>query len=537
MENTSPGTQVCPFCGKAFKRLKAHLPHCKVARSVNGKSKETDTQPELNCKSVRSPASPSKKMRVSANSAKPFTQKEQAASTKKPNNSTGLGSEQTVWSKGFNESQSGQGDLTDKREQVKKKGQQSVSRATKGGPKEGKKEMVIKTKSSEHFLEKDRDKVDLKLKSVTRAEVKSTQKIESNNSIKKEQEKCAASSSWLPLNEKQHVDLISKNIFSPNVKLILNSEDIQTGPEFEKGTAVLDLQTHVVVPQSPCAVKINSLHFIRQENVIPLLDRRWQTDQNEVTGGMILNELISEQSPVTNIKTSVWDHIKDNFCRTTTSAKQDYISKVNISVKEDDYGADVLENSRHNSFIKNHICSKVMAPAHEKDLNKYEGNSHTGNVAVKKMECDWSTNGAVQSEYLHLSQKENGWDNYMFVSMSSRKAVRLDGRIKELHPSLCSKTEIGMEWFPELYPGYHGIGLSMLPQQTKQLETPIRLSASGCENTKGYRKCYKTDMNARGGGGGGGRVITLILGCAAFGYFWNYIQHDCWRKKPLKIRD
>ncbi|GCB62355.1 uncharacterized protein [Scyliorhinus torazame] len=533
MEHTSPGMQVCPFCGKAFKRLNAHLPHCKMARSVNGKSnsKEADTpiaipQLELNCKSIRFPASPSKKMKVKTNSAKPVMQKEQAASTKKQNNSMGLeneswNSEQTARRKSFNESQSSQGDLMDNREQIKEKDQKSVSRTTKGRPKEAKKEMVIKTKSSEHFLKRDQDKVDLKLKSATRAKVTITQKIESHNSIKKEENNGGACSSRLPPNEKQCADLISKNIFSPKVKAVLKSEDIRTRPEFEKGTAVLDLQAHVIVPQSSCAVKTNSLHIVRRENVVPPVDIRCPTDQNEVTGGMVSNELIFEQSPITYIKTSVWHHIKDNFCAAATSAKQDFIMKVDTSVKEDDHGADVLETDHCNSFIKNHICSKIMASMRVKDLNKYEGNSRNDCVAVKKIgPCDWNTNGAVQSEYLHLLHKENGWDKCMFLSTSSRKTMRLAGRIKEPHTSLCTKTEIGMEWFPELYPGYHSIGLSMLPEQTKQLETSIRISASQCENTKGYRKHYNKYINARRGGVRD--VITLLLGCATFSYIWNY---------------
>ncbi|XP_041072491.1 uncharacterized protein si:dkey-21c1.4 [Carcharodon carcharias] len=543
MENTSPATQVCPFCGKAFKRLKTHLPHCKMARNMNGKSnsKEAETsiavpQLELNCKSVRSPASPSKKMKVKANSAKTSTQKKQTASTKKQNNSTGVGNEswtsdQTVWSKGFNEPHSSQGDLMDKREESRKKSQQSVNWTTKGQAKEEKKEMGIKTKSSEHFLEQDHDDVDLKLKSATRAKVKSTQKIAHNNFIKKEQKNSVDSSSRLSLNEKRCADLIPKIIFFPKVKSILNLEGIQIRPEFEKETAVLDLQAHVTVPQSSGAGKTHSLHFISQENMVPPVDTRCQTDQNEVTKGMVSNKLTSEQSPLTNIKTSVWHHIKENLCRTTTSAKQDFILKVNTSVKEDDYRADNLETSHRNSSTNNHVCSVIMASVHAKGLNKHEGNLRTGYVAVKKIEpSDWTTNGAVQSENLHLLQKENAWNKDMFLSTSSSKTVCLDGRIKELHPRLCTKTEIGMDWFPELYPGYQSIGLRMLPEQTKQLETPMRLSTSLCENTKGYRKYYNKYISARRGVVGG--AITLFLGCASFNYIWNYncIKHDYWRK-------
>ncbi|XP_067914296.1 uncharacterized protein [Heterodontus francisci] len=532
MENTSPGMQVCPFCGKAFKRLKAHLPHCKLARNGNCESNSKKTQVpiaipqlKLNCKPIESPASPSKKIKIKANSGKTLTQKESASLTKQ-NKSIGLWnesytSEQTVRSKGINEPQSSQGDLMDKREPIRKKSQY-VSRTTKVRSREAKKEMVIKTKSSEHFLKQDQDKVDVKLKD-TRAKVKNAQKI-SNNSIKKE-ENIDDSSSRFQLNEKESADLVSKNVLFPKVKPVLNLEHIPTQPEFEE-TAVLDLQAHGIDPQSSDAVRSNSLHSIKQENMVPIVDIRCQSDQNKVIERMISNKLIYEPC----IKTSVWHHIKENLCRTATSAKLDFISNVNTSVKEDDCRAEILATSHSNSSTSNHIYSVIMASMQVKDFNKYEGDPGTEYVAMKKMEpSDWTTNGLAQTEYLHLSEKENGWNKDTLLSTSTTKTEYLPERIKELHPSLCRKTGIGMEWFPELYPGYHSIGLSMLAKQTEQLETPIRLSASQSKNTKGYNEYYKYISTKRGRIGG---VITLLLGCASLSYIWNYycIKHNSWRK-------
>ncbi|XP_067860235.1 mitochondrial nucleoid-associated protein 1-like isoform X2 [Heptranchias perlo] len=552
METASPGMQVCPFCGKVFKRLKAHLPHCKMTRNVNSKSNSKKTeepiaipQLESNCKLVRTRASPNQKIKVKENSARTLTQKEKAASTKKQNNSRGLGneqctSEQTVWSRGINEPQAIQGDLMDNRELIRKKiSQQSVGRITKGRPKEAKKEMAIKTKASEHFLKQDQDKVDVnqeivKFKGTTRTKVNSTQKIANNNSIKKERENIEDSSPRPPLNGKGSADLIPKNIFCPKVKTILNLEHIQTRPEFEETTAVLDLQANAIIPQSSGTVRSNSLHSIRQENVVPKVDIRCQSDQNEVTEGIAPNKLMYEQSSISNIKTSVWHHIKENLCRrTTTTTKQDFISKMNTNVKEGGYRADILETSHStavcDSSTSNHICSRITASMRVKDLNKFEGNPQIGYVAnMKKAESsDLHTNGVAQSEYLHLSQKEKCWNKDVFLSMSSTKTEYLDERIKKLHPR---KTGVGMEWFPELYPGYHSIGLRMLPEQTKQWETPIRLSVSQSESTKGYNRYYNKYMNSRKGVVGG--VITLFVGYATLSYIWNYdcIKHNFWRK-------
>ncbi|XP_069809536.1 mitochondrial nucleoid-associated protein 1 [Dendropsophus ebraccatus] len=41
MKDPSAAMEVCPFCGKAFKRLKSHLPHCKTARASTT-ARETD---------------------------------------------------------------------------------------------------------------------------------------------------------------------------------------------------------------------------------------------------------------------------------------------------------------------------------------------------------------------------------------------------------------------------------------------------------------------------------------------------------------
>ncbi|XP_074870520.1 mitochondrial nucleoid-associated protein 1 [Carettochelys insculpta] len=35
MAGVPPGMEPCPYCGKAFKRLKSHLPHCKMAGDIN----------------------------------------------------------------------------------------------------------------------------------------------------------------------------------------------------------------------------------------------------------------------------------------------------------------------------------------------------------------------------------------------------------------------------------------------------------------------------------------------------------------------
>ncbi|XP_048466656.1 uncharacterized protein si:dkey-21c1.4 isoform X2 [Rhincodon typus] len=527
MENISSGMQVCPFCGKAFKRLKTHLPHCKMARIVNSKynSKETEIniaipQQKLNCKC--SPASSNKKMKVKANSAKILTQKEEASSTKKNNHSIGLGNElcasvQSIQHKDINEPLSGQEDLMNKGRQIKKKSQQSVSKTTKGQPKRAKKEMVIKTKSSEHFLKRDDDKVDMKLNGTATTKVKSSQKIVKDNCIKKKQENNEHSSLTHPLNEKGCTDLVSQSTFCPKGKSILNLEQIYIQPEFEKETAVLDLKAYEIVPRLSCAIKSNSLHFTRQENAVSQDDLRCQASQNEVTERMVSYIPVTEQNPVINIKTSVWHHIKNNLCKSRTSVKQDFILKAN----RNGYRADVLKTSHCNSSANNYISSEIMTSVQVKDLNKYKGNPHIDDVAVKEMEpSDCNINGATPSEYLHLSQKENIWKKDLFSSTSSRKTVHLDERIKEPHPSFCRQTGIGMEWFPELYPGYHSIGLRMLPEQIKQLETPIRLSAIWCENTKGHSKYCSKYMNPWRRGAGG--AITLLLGCAIFSYIWNY---------------
>uniref|UniRef100_UPI00398F5CA4 mitochondrial nucleoid-associated protein 1-like n=1 Tax=Pristiophorus japonicus TaxID=55135 RepID=UPI00398F5CA4 len=544
MENASPGMQVCPFCGKAFKRLKAHLPHCKMNRNVNSKSNSKKTevpiaipQLELNGKLVRTASSPNKKIKVKTNSAKTLTQKEKAAATEKKKNLIGMvnescTSEQTIWSRCINEPQSNQGTSMNNRKPIGEKCQQSVSRTTKGRLKEATKEMFIKSKPSEHSLKQDQGKVDVKFKGTTRTKVKSTQKIVSNNSIKKKQENIEDSSLRPPLNEKGSTDLLSKNRYFPKVKSILNLEHIQTRPEFEKETAVLDLQSHVIASQSSGADRSNSLHSIRLENVVPKVDLRCQSNQNEVTEGRVSNKLIYEQSSINNIKTSVWHHIKENLCRTTTSsARQEFILKVNTSVKEDGDIADILETSHSTSVCdsstSNHFCSIITASMRVKDLNKYEGNPHTGYLAVKKIEpSDLNINGVTQSEYLHLSQKEKCWNKEMFLSTSSTKTQYLNERIKELHPSVCRKAGVGMEWFPELYPGYHSIGLCMLPEQTAQLQIPKRLSAPRSENTKGCSRYYNKYINARKGGVGG--LITLLMGYATLRYIWNYdyIKHN-----------
>ncbi|KAJ7315843.1 hypothetical protein JRQ81_002005 [Phrynocephalus forsythii] len=52
MSGSDPGIQICPFCKKPFKRLKSHLPYCKMARSTD---LSEDFSPAKKCSSSAVP--------------------------------------------------------------------------------------------------------------------------------------------------------------------------------------------------------------------------------------------------------------------------------------------------------------------------------------------------------------------------------------------------------------------------------------------------------------------------------------------------
>ncbi|XP_051889071.1 uncharacterized protein LOC127579990 [Pristis pectinata] len=506
MENAFPKIQVCPFCGKPFKRLKTHLPHCKMIRNMKNKSNSKKVempieieQPKLSKKLVGTPALPNtKKVKPKA-----LMQKAKTGSTNQWNNlSVGNEScahEQTVWNKDMDVTQLNPGELNN-REPMGKKYQRSA-----GWPEETK----SKTESSEYSLKQEQDKMDVK-KAMTRKKMKSVNRLTNSNFVKEVQgniEDCSQS----------EFGSAEKTLF-PKLKPIV------------KETAVWDLQNHLMVPQSSTAVRSNSLKSIRRGTVVPEVNITCDINQNEATEG-----IIREKHSMNSIKTSVWHHIKDNFCRTSRiETNQNYILKVNTSVNRHVCRGGTLEASHGvatwESSSDNQRCNTISTSMRMKDLNEYEGNPYIYYEALKKTE-PWNLKGYsfAQSEFLYLSQQIKCWNKNMLLSMSSTKKEYMDEKILKPNPSDWKKTRIGMEWFPDLYPGYHSIGLSMLPKQTKHLETPVRLTASQSENVKGYSKYYNKYIKMRGARS----VITLLVGYMTFSYIWNYesVSHEYWRKE------
>ncbi|KAK1162280.1 hypothetical protein AOXY_G18652 [Acipenser oxyrinchus oxyrinchus] len=175
--------------------------------------------------------------------------------------------------------------------------------------------------------------------------------------------------------------------------------------------------------------------------------------------------------------------------------------------------------------------------------------------------------------------KTNVWDhirenfcsrNYDLVSRKG-SAETSERAVPVLSQSLSKAagsdlTARGLEWLPELHPGYQGIGFSMLPVKpspwhvedrpclpaqdrrqvplaerrlmevrlgellawlgSRELQPTTRLAAM----RRGWQRYYSKYIDVKKGGAGG--VAMLLAAYCVLSYNWNYqnLKQDCWRK-------
>eukprot|EP00062_Callorhinchus_milii_P004563 gi/632943069/ref/XP_007886759.1/ PREDICTED: uncharacterized protein C17orf80 homolog [Callorhinchus milii] len=577
MATASPGTEVCPFCGKAFKRLKAHLPHCKMTKNMNGKSnfKKTEVsnvfpQSELNTKLGRNPEPPKSKIAIKANSGNAI---QEGLKLKKQKKLTNVGtvideavslSEQMRLSSGTNESQSmlNAGGLIDNVEQVTGNvSQRSNPDTTKRTIKEMTKK---KTKANEDFLKQERKNTVIKSKGKTRTKLKGTQKIP-NDIRSKERDEINKGS-----NEKSNVDQqMSKDINVSEVTSVSNLERIQIRPEFEMEASMLELQSYPIILKSS---------YLRSKMLNPVTAKNlegcqsdFRQHQNQLVGN-IANELISEQRSVMVNKTNVWDHIKENLYRRKliNNVDQEFILTVNANAKESDYKTKALETSYNTSVCNlstgTDIC-RVNVAASQVNF-QYEGRPHACYVANmrKTKPGDLDTDGLAPPESLLLQPAEKYLNRENLLPTGTTQNEDLNERINNSCSSVSKNTGIGMEWFPELYPGYRSVGLSMLPVKAQEWDIPLRPFVCKNEKSKvslserhlmhvtlnelpswlaardhspkglitavqrGYDRYYNKYINVKRGSFGG--VTMLLVGYATLSYIWSYnhIKHHRRRK-------
>ncbi|XP_058845798.1 uncharacterized protein C17orf80-like isoform X2 [Acipenser ruthenus] len=471
----APGTELCPFCGKPFKRLKSHLPHCKMA-SVAGvtagsngvplsdsskagrkqqaaaKKKEKDSKLNLKEPSTILKSKKAKTQDISTLQTSEIPAPKVKTENTKAGDKVGKAGLQKMWSKGLKKQQNSKeqtsmiSSLKDKKSSPALSSAQGDAQATHNTPADTPllhlNQTAVLTKVDKHGLEQVMQN-------------QAVPKLRSKQTTSKLQ---ALELAPLQGSESRSTDSVAGQSLAEQTRV----------PAVSPGKRVLEVKTSE--SRSKTSVWDHTKYALMgNKNTAGLYQQ-----QNTCRGQNVLLDHSRDSKQFT--KTNVWDHIRENFC----SRNYDVISR--------------------------------------------KGSAETSEKAVP------------------------------VLSQSLSKSAGSD------------LTPRGLEWLPELHPGYQGIGFSMLPvkpspwrvedrpclpeQDTRQVplaerrlmevrlgELPAWLGSRELQPAtglaamrRGWQRYYSKYIDVKKGGAGG--VAMLLAAYCVLSYSWNYqhLKQDRWRK-------
>ncbi|XP_041076801.1 uncharacterized protein C17orf80 homolog [Polyodon spathula] len=480
--SAAPGTELCPFCGKPFKRLKSHLPHCKmaaVARVTAGSS-----------------GVPLSESSTVQGSLKAGTKQQAAAKKKEKNRQLNLQEPSTI----LKSKKAKRQDISTLQTsqipapKVKPEKTEAGDKVSKAGlqkmwSQELKKQQSSKEQTSMRSSSSLKDKKTIPALPTAQGDVQVTHKTPADTPL-------------LNLKQTAVQTKVDKHVFE---QVMQN----QAVPKLGSKQTTSKLQ----------ALELPSL----QGSESPSADsvaRKSLADQARVHSVFPGKSVLEVKTSESRSKTSVWDHTKYALMgnKNTAGLYQQQTTSRGQNVLLD-HSRDSKQFTKTNVWdhIRENFCSRNY------DLVSRKGNAGTSERAIP------------------------------VLSQSLSKAAGSD------------LTARGLEWLPELYSGYQGIGFSMLPvkpspwhvdrpclpaQDARQVplaerrlmevklgELPAWLGSRDLQPTtglaavhRGWQRYYSKYIDVKKGGAGG--VAMLLAAYCVLSYSWNYqyLKQDRWRK-------
>ncbi|KAK2536775.1 hypothetical protein Q9966_006110 [Columba livia] len=78
----------------------------------------------------------------------------------------------------------------------------------------------------------------------------------------------------------------------------------------------------------------------------------------------------------------------------------------------------------------------------------------------------------------------------------------------------------GLEWFPDLYPTYHGLSIFPGNHSQENLGSTVKMKGSFSEEQQAWSSYYNKYINVKRGGPAG--ISMLLAGYCLLSYSWSY---------------
>ncbi|XP_026557510.1 uncharacterized protein C17orf80 homolog isoform X1 [Pseudonaja textilis] len=504
MAGNSPQIQICPYCGKQFKRLKSHLPHCKMAGSED--SREALPLKKA-CDSERLSTEKKKKIRSLEASPEEESKKSKTDLVTKKGRRKNIGVTETVVNSNLPKDKDTEKKIKSASEKSpqtrenKQKTSEELSAPVDLFPKTNLPEKLSTVEKNNRIsLLKEEIIPGLSLESLTQS---------GKATSEPHQKPCTKQNVESP--GEQHASL-STNNFIESLQPIHQG----LGRRIEQITA----SHHVTALENRYE---SSSHSLSNENILdnsktgqwPLKSVSAEANialanrQQIITGNVDKKNILelegnfknqSTENDIFTIKgcTSQGHVVVDSYGKVTRDPVHLFKSKLNANslfLKAEDYP-------------KEHLIDPDPRP----------NVCHTFTEILREMKVDKT------SSYLSALEKNTYLCSRAFETkegknsvMSLRKPSLQKLKMTSFPEQSIKQSSLGLEWFSELYPNYQRLGLLLKRQSewdTKISEAHVLL----CGNHKAWNGYLNRNINVKKYGLPG--ISLMLLGLCTFGYAW-----------------
>ncbi|XP_044274911.1 uncharacterized protein C17orf80 homolog isoform X2 [Varanus komodoensis] len=528
MAGSSPGIETCPYCKKSFKRLKSHLPHCKMA--VNTHSKEVQSPVKV-CGSATSKL---------LNAGEKGGQIQSTETASKQNKSKlELASKRVRKKPNFLEVLEITGTATNSNPYLGKDVQKQTKCHTEKTHKtEGGRQRALEMVQAQPDKVFSEMNVAKNSPTMQKSRSKATSEEEKLASGKSTSE--SPSQAMKPSTKQRQSKEASAR---QNVSSMLDSstDHLQSVPEGVTDKKELVIENHHVkalrnryesfaqnIPLSETTTGNHKTKHLPVKSALGEEEMALDSGQQLVivkadAKSMLDIELAQNVwcGKIRNGETAIQAHTSNDSCRKVSSVPVQLAEGANSKMDE------------HPSFFKGEISpreppvhtrsSSNTCPSWREALRESEDNGTLSNC-LTSLEKDLHSGTAMM-----LEGKNSG------VSLRQLTPLVSDTTFPHWFTPLDSSKQsraLGLEWFAELYPNYYYLGLFSKKQpqwNTRISEGPV--PCLPCDSHQAWNRYYNKYINVKKGGVAGISML-LLLGYCVLSYTWSYkhIKHSRWRK-------
>uniref|UniRef100_A0A670HLU9 ATP synthase membrane subunit f n=1 Tax=Podarcis muralis TaxID=64176 RepID=A0A670HLU9_PODMU len=512
MAGITSGVETCPFCKKPFKRLKSHLPHCKMAgdadsRNVLPPSKKAGKKKEQ----IKSTETTSKKENKK-NKAKATTHSLQPQeipgsarcshqhSVEDAQKQIKCATEKTHKTEGANQGVS---------EDVRTQSAEKVFSATKLA----KKSPTEQKSRSKPTPNEEESASSLTLKPLNQngkstSESPSGPSQTTNPSMKQRQRKESSAkpdsftNNYQPIPQR-FIDTVELVIENHRVR-ILRNKCVSSVENIPLNKAVVGNQKAGCWPAKPPSGDAEIALADGQQSVTEPEDGK-SSSGLELSGNIWSGET---KKNVTTIKAHTSDGRFMDNCRQVSNTPVHLAAGIKSTVEENPVcfqGEGYWKESPVYISFKSEIYPSFTGALQER-------HNETSNYYLTSLGKEIALRSVVT-----IGDKGTG----IYVNQSSLQTLEMPTAHWSTPPDRSIRpSPLGLEWFPELYPNYRGLGLfSKRPSQWATIIPEAKVLSLPWEGQQAWNGYYNRYISVKKNGVAG--ISILLLGCV-LSYAWSY---------------